>query len=58
LAYAVLAAEYGYVNRVIPDAGIEDVTDAFARRIASSDIETDLGSAIGKLRPGGAAAAR
>lgn len=27
---------YGYVNRVIPDAGIEDVTDAFARRIAAT----------------------
>ena len=101
------------MNRAIRDAGIEDVTDAFARRIASSDkaaitgtkklidvatmpddaefaaglqaffatagraenrpvaqllfehglqqpdgIETDLGSAIGKLRPDGAAAAR
>ena len=32
---AGLAAEYGYVNRVIPDAEIEDLTDAFARRIAS-----------------------
>lgn len=28
-------AEYGYVNRVIPDAEIEDFTDAFARRIAA-----------------------
>ena len=32
---AGLAAEYGYVNRVIPDAKIEDLTDAFARRIAA-----------------------
>ena len=32
---ASLAAEYGYVNRLIPDTEIEDVTDAFARRIAS-----------------------
>ena len=32
---AGLAAEYGYVNRVIPDAEIEDFTDAFARRIAA-----------------------
>src|SRR5690242_8551509 len=32
---AGLAAEYGYVNRVIPDAEIEDLTDAFARRIAA-----------------------
>jgi enoyl-CoA hydratase/carnithine racemase len=34
---AGLAAAYGYVNRVIPDAEIEDVTDAFARRIAAFD---------------------
>jgi enoyl-CoA hydratase/carnithine racemase len=34
---AGLAAEYGYVNRVIPDTEIEDVTDAFARRIAAFD---------------------
>jgi enoyl-CoA hydratase/carnithine racemase len=34
---AGLAAEYGYANRVIPDAEIEDVTDAFARRIAVFD---------------------
>jgi enoyl-CoA hydratase/carnithine racemase len=34
---ATLAAEYGYVNRVIPDAGIEEFTDAFARRIAAFD---------------------
>ena len=31
------AAEYGYVNRVLPDAEIEDATDAFARRIAAFD---------------------
>jgi enoyl-CoA hydratase/carnithine racemase len=34
---ADLAAAYGYVNRVIPDAEIEDATDAFARRIAAFD---------------------
>jgi enoyl-CoA hydratase/carnithine racemase len=34
---ASLAAEYGYVNRVIADAEIEDFTDAFARRIAAFD---------------------
>jgi len=34
---AALAAEYGYVNRVIPDAEIESFTDAFARRIAAFD---------------------
>jgi enoyl-CoA hydratase/carnithine racemase len=34
---AGLAAEYGYVNRVIPDGEIEDFTDAFARRIAAFD---------------------
>jgi enoyl-CoA hydratase/carnithine racemase len=34
---ADLAAAYGYVNRLIPDAEIEDATDAFARRIAGFD---------------------
>ena len=34
---AALAAEYGYVNRVIADAEIEGFTDAFARRIAAFD---------------------
>ncbi|MFD9126373.1 enoyl-CoA hydratase/isomerase family protein [Kitasatospora sp. NPDC059571] len=34
---ADLAAYYGYVNRLVPDADIEDFTDAFARRIASFD---------------------
>ena len=34
---AGLAAEYGYVNRLIPDAEIEGFTDAFARRIAAFD---------------------
>jgi enoyl-CoA hydratase/carnithine racemase/pimeloyl-ACP methyl ester carboxylesterase len=34
---AALAAQYGYVNRVIPDAEIEGFTDAFARRIAAFD---------------------
>src|SRR5262245_4650423 len=32
---AALAAEYGYVNRVAPDADIEEFTEAFARRVAS-----------------------
>jgi len=34
---AQLAAEYGYVNRLIPDAEIESFTDAFARRVAAFD---------------------
>ena len=34
---AALAAEYGYVNRLVPDAEIERFTDAFARRIAAFD---------------------
>ena len=34
---AGLAAEYGYVNRIIPDNEIENFTDAFARRIAAFD---------------------
>lgn len=34
---AARAAEYGYVNRLVPDAELEDVTDAFARRIAGFD---------------------
>jgi enoyl-CoA hydratase/carnithine racemase len=32
---AALAAEYGYVNRLVRDDEIEDFADAFARRIAS-----------------------
>jgi enoyl-CoA hydratase/carnithine racemase len=34
---APLAAEYGYVNRVVPDAELEEFTDSFARRIAAFD---------------------
>ena len=34
---AGVAAEYGYVNRVVRDAELESFTDAFARRIASFD---------------------
>ncbi|XVU23852.1 enoyl-CoA hydratase/isomerase family protein [Actinoplanes sp. CA-054009] len=34
---AALAADYGYVNRVVADAEIEDFTDRFARRIAAFD---------------------
>ncbi|MEV0894926.1 enoyl-CoA hydratase/isomerase family protein [Promicromonospora sp. NPDC050262] len=34
---AARAAEYGYVNRLVPDAELERVTDAFARRIAAFD---------------------
>jgi enoyl-CoA hydratase/carnithine racemase len=32
-----LAAEYGYVNRLVPDTEIETFTDAFARRIGAFD---------------------
>lgn len=34
---AELAAQYGYVNRVVPDGELETFTDAFARRIAAFD---------------------
>jgi enoyl-CoA hydratase/carnithine racemase len=34
---AARAAEYGYVNRLVPDADIERFTDTFARRIAAFD---------------------
>jgi enoyl-CoA hydratase/carnithine racemase len=34
---AALAVEYGYVNRLVPDAEIAAFTDAFARRIAAFD---------------------
>jgi enoyl-CoA hydratase/carnithine racemase len=34
---AAQAAQYGYVNRLIPDADIEGFTDAFCRRIAAFD---------------------
>ena len=34
---ADLAERYGYVNRVLPDAGLTGFTDVFARRIAGFD---------------------
>jgi enoyl-CoA hydratase/carnithine racemase len=34
---AQLAAEYGYINRVLLDGELDDFVDAFARRIASFD---------------------
>jgi enoyl-CoA hydratase/carnithine racemase len=34
---AALAAAYGYVNRVLPDAELERFTDKFARRVAAFD---------------------
>lgn len=34
---AQLAAEYGYVNRVLPEGELDDFVDAFARRIAGFD---------------------
>jgi enoyl-CoA hydratase/carnithine racemase len=34
---AALAAQYGYVNRVVPDSELEEFTDQFARRIAAFD---------------------
>jgi enoyl-CoA hydratase/carnithine racemase len=40
---AAQAAEYGYVNRVIPDTDIEDFVDAFARRIAAFDKPAVMG---------------
>ena len=34
---ATLAAQYGYVNRVVPDAELDDFVDRFARRISAFD---------------------
>jgi enoyl-CoA hydratase/carnithine racemase len=34
---AALAERYGYVNRVLPDAGLAEFVDVFARRIAGFD---------------------
>jgi enoyl-CoA hydratase/carnithine racemase len=34
---APLAAEYGYVNHVVPDAELDDFVDRFARRVAAFD---------------------
>jgi enoyl-CoA hydratase/carnithine racemase len=34
---AALAAEYGYVNRVVPDAELEEFVDRFAQRTATFD---------------------
>ena len=36
---AELAERYGYVNRVVPDAGLSAFVDGFARRIAAFDKE-------------------
>jgi enoyl-CoA hydratase/carnithine racemase len=36
---AELAERYGYVNRVLPDAGLTGFVDAFARRVAGFDKE-------------------
>jgi enoyl-CoA hydratase/carnithine racemase len=36
---AELAARYGYVNRVLPDAGLAGFVDVFAKRIAGYDRE-------------------
>jgi enoyl-CoA hydratase/carnithine racemase len=34
---AALAAEYGYVNRVVPDADLDEFVDRFGRRISAFD---------------------
>jgi enoyl-CoA hydratase/carnithine racemase len=34
---AALAAEYGYINRVLPDAELDGFVDSFAKRIAGFD---------------------
>lgn len=43
---AALAQRYGYVNRVLPDAGLAGFVDAFARRVAGFDKE-----AVAGIRP-------
>jgi enoyl-CoA hydratase/carnithine racemase len=41
---AALAERYGYVNRVLPDAGLAGFVDAFARRIAGFDKDAIAGT--------------
>jgi enoyl-CoA hydratase/carnithine racemase len=41
---AELAERYGYVNRVLPDAGLVEFVDVFARRIAGFDKEAVAGT--------------
>ncbi|SDH89351.1 hypothetical protein SAMN05216338_1014153 [Bradyrhizobium sp. Rc2d] len=41
---AELAERYGYVNRAIPDAEIEDFVDTFARRMASFEKHALVGA--------------
>jgi enoyl-CoA hydratase/carnithine racemase len=41
---AALAEQYGYVNRVLPDAGLAGFVDAFARRIAGFDKTAVVGT--------------
>jgi enoyl-CoA hydratase/carnithine racemase len=42
--HAALAEQYGYVNRVLPDAGLAGFVDAFARRIAGFDKTAVVGT--------------
>jgi enoyl-CoA hydratase/carnithine racemase len=52
---APLAAAYGYVNRVLPDAELEGFVDAFARRVAGFDKTAVAGTKelvdVGSLPP-------
>jgi enoyl-CoA hydratase/carnithine racemase len=41
---AELAERYGYINRVLPDAGLAGFVDMFARRIAGFDKEAVVGT--------------
>jgi enoyl-CoA hydratase/carnithine racemase len=41
---AELAERYGYINRVLPDAGLAEFVDMFARRIAGFDKEAVAGT--------------
>ena len=41
---ADLAERYGYINRALPDAGIEAFVDAFARRLASFEKHALVGA--------------
>ena len=41
---AALAERYGYVNRMLPDAGLDGFVDAFARRVAGFDKEAIAGT--------------
>ncbi|MET9462163.1 hypothetical protein ABZY05_45365 [Streptomyces canus] len=47
---AQLAAEYGYVNRVLPEDELDDFVDTFARRVAGAIPAGDYAAALAAFK--------